>query len=205
MRHQMFRFFRRLLIVIGLAALTAAGILLWLSPDPTYLVHEWLALGRYHRFDNEIREVATRFDLDPALIKAIVWRESTFLPDKVGASGERGLMQVGEAAAKDWATAEKLETFVPTDLFDARNNLEAGTWYLRRALNRWKGKDRPLAFALAEYNAGRTRVDRWIAATNMGDQATADDLLGAIDYPSTRRYVEEVTRRMDFYRNRGRL
>src|SRR5262245_41573522 len=134
----MFRFFRRLLIVTGVAALTAASLLLWLSPDPTYLAHEWLALGRYYQYDSEISELAAKHNLDPALIKAIVWRESTFLPDKVGTSGERGLMQVSEAAAKDWATAEKLETFIPTDLFDARNNLEAGSWYLRRALDRWK-------------------------------------------------------------------
>ena len=124
---------------------------------------------------------------------------------KVGTSGERGLMQVGEAAAGDWAKSEKLETFVPTDLFDSGMNLEAGAWYLRRALDHWKGKANPLPFALAEYNAGRTRVDRWIAATNMGGQANADDLLGAIDYSTTRRYVEEVTRRAQFYKDRGRL
>jgi peptidoglycan lytic transglycosylase len=205
MRFEMIRFLRTLLIVIGLAALTAAIILLWLSPDPFYLGQEWLALGRYHQYDAEIREVATKSGLDPELIKAIAWRESAFVSDKVGTSGERGLMQVGEAAAKDWANSEKLETSVPTDLFDPHNNLEAGTWYLRRALDRWKGKDRPLAFALAEYNAGRTRVDRWIAATNMGDQANADDLLGAIDYPSTRRYIEDIIKRMEFYRDRGRL
>jgi len=205
MRFEMIRFLRRLLIVIGLAAVTAAIVLLWLSPDPFYLGQEWLALGRYHQYDGEILEVAAKYSLDPELIKAIAWRESAFQSDKVGTSGERGLMQVSEAAAKDWAKSEKLETFVPTDLFDARNNLEAGTWYLRRALERWKNKDRPLAFALAEYNAGRTRVDRWIAATNMGDQANADDLLGAIDYPSTRRYIEDVIKRMEYYRDRGRL
>jgi hypothetical protein len=48
-------------------------------------------------------------------------------------------------------------------------------------------------------------VDRWIAATNMGGQANADDLLGAIDYPTTRRYIDEITRRYQFYRERGRL
>ena len=201
----MFRLIRTLVSVTFLAALSAAALLLWLSPDPMYTAQEWMALGRYHEFDDAIREVAEKQGVEAELVKAIVWRESAFHADKVGTSGERGLMQVGEAAAGDWAKAEKLETFVPTDLFDSRMNLEAGAWYLRRALDHWKNKEAPLPFALAEYNAGRTRVDRWIAATNMGDQANADDLLGAIDYPTTRRYIDEVTRRAQFYRDRGRL
>ncbi len=201
----MIRFVRSLVLVIFLSALTAAALLLWLSPDPMYTAQAWLAGGRYDESDNAIRAVAGKQDIAPELIKAIVWRESAFHPDKMGTSGERGLMQVGEAAGGDWAKAEKLETFAPTDLFDSRMNLEAGAWYLRRALDHWKAKENPLPFALAEYNAGRTRVDRWIAATNMGDQANADDLMGAIDFPTTRRYVEEVTRRMQFYKNRGRL
>ena len=151
------------------------------------------------------RSVAEKQGIEPELVKAIAWRESAFSADKIGTSGERGLMQLSEAAAGDWAKAEKLETFVPTDLFDSRMNLEAGAWYLRRALDHWKSKEAPLPFALAEYNAGRGRVERWIAATSMADQANADDLLGAIDYPTTRRYIDEVTRRMRFYRERGRL
>jgi soluble lytic murein transglycosylase len=201
----MFRFIRTLLLVTIFAAFAAAGLLLWLSPDPMYTAQEWMALGRYHEFDAAIREVAEKRGVEPELVKAIVWRESAFFTDKIGTSGERGLMQVGDAAGGDWAKSEKLETFVATDLFDSRMNLEAGTWYLRRALDRWKSKEVPLPFALAEYNAGRTRVERWIAATNMGDQANADDLIGAIDYPTTRRYIDEVTRRMQFYRDRGRL
>ena len=201
----MFRFIRTFLLVAILAAFAAAGLLLWLSPDPMYTAQEWMALGRYHEFDDAIREVAEKQGVEPELVKAIVWRESAFSADKIGTSGERGLMQVGEAAAGDWAKSEKLETFVPTDLFDSRMNLEAGAWYLRRALDHWKNKETPLPFALAEYNAGRTRVDRWIAATSMGGQANADDLLGAIDYPTTRRYIDEVTRRLQFYRDRGRL
>ena len=201
----MFRFVRTLTFVLILSAATAAGLLLWLSPDPLYTAQQWVAAGRYREYDDAIREVAKKQRIEPALIKAIVWRESAFHADKVGTSRERGLMQVGEAAGSDWAKSEKLETFVPTDLFDSGTNLEAGAWYLRRALDHWKSKENPLPFALAEYNAGRTRVDRWIVATNMGDQANADDLMGAIDYPTTRRYVEEVTRRMQFYRARGRL
>jgi soluble lytic murein transglycosylase len=201
----MFRFLRQLLLVLALAALAAISLLIGLSPDPLYAAQELTACSRYSAHDDLIRETARKSGVDAALIKALIWRESAFHADKVGTSGERGLMQIGEAAAMDWARAMKIETFVPTDLFEPRTNLEAGTWYLKRALDKWKGKDDPLPFALAEYNAGASRLDRWIAATGVGSKADARDLLNAIDFPGTRRYVEEITARALFYRGRGGL
>ena len=201
----MFRFVRMLLLVIALAALAAAGLLIGLSSEPLYAAQELISLGRYSRHDELITQAAKHCDVEPALIKAMVWRESAFHADKVGTSGERGLMQVGEAAATDWARAQKIETFVPTDLFEPRTNLEAGTWYLKRAMDKWKGKDDPLTFALAEYNAGGSRLDRWVAATGVGAKADSRDLLNAMDFPGTRRYVEGILARAGFYRDRGGL
>jgi soluble lytic murein transglycosylase len=196
------RFTWRFLLVVGIAALMAASIVLWLSPDPLYHAQEFVGNSRYRAYDRLIRQVSTKHGLDPLLIKAIVWRESAFHPEKVGTSGERGLMQVTERAAADWARAEKIETFVPTDLFDARTNLEVGVWYFSKAWERWKEKDDPIPFALAEYNAGRSRVDRWIVSTNMGDKATAEDLLAVIDFPTTQRYIQEITARYHYYQDR---
>jgi soluble lytic murein transglycosylase len=201
----MLRFLRNLLLVLAFAAFTAASVLLWTSPDPLYTVQEWVSLGRFSAYDDIIHEQSKKHHLDPLLVKAIVWRESAFDPNKVGTSGERGLMQVGEAAGQDWAKAGKIETFLATDLFEPRTNLDAGTWYFRRALDRWKGKDDPLPFALAEYNAGASRVDRWIAQSGLGEKADSHDLLTAIDFPGTRRYVDEITSRYHFYKARNGL
>lgn len=99
--------------------------------------------------------------MNPALVKAVIWRETRFQPQMQGNHGERGLMQITEVAAADWVKAEKVETFVPTDLFDPKTNIEIGTWYLGRAMKHWAHKDDPIPFALSEYNAGRTRVKRW--------------------------------------------
>jgi soluble lytic murein transglycosylase len=195
----MARFLKRLFLAFLLAAFAAASWVLWNSPDPSYTFYSWLAGSRYNRYDPTIADLARKRGLDPLLIKAIVWRESAFSPDKLGTVGERGLMQVGEAAAKDWAAAEKIETFMPTDLFDPKTNLEVGTWYFKKALERWKQKDDPVPFALAEYNAGRVRVDRWVAETGRAEEATARDLLLAIDFPTTRRYVEDIIARYHFY------
>jgi soluble lytic murein transglycosylase len=195
----MWRFLKGFVCTLLFAAATAAGIALWRSPDPLYTVQQWAAGSRYWRYYALIAEAAARHGIDPHLLKALVWRESAFHPDKIGTSGERGLMQVGEAAARDWAKAERVETFTPTDLFDPHTNTSAGAWYLARALERWKDRDRPEVFALAEYNAGRSRVDRWLAETRLAEQANADDLLGAMDFPSTRRYIEDILARRDMY------
>jgi len=193
------RFFTRLLLALILAALVAVSIVLWTSPDPTYKLQSWLAGSRYSRYDDLIVDLAHKRGVDPLLIKAIVWRESAFQTEKVGTSGERGLMQVGEAAARDWAQAQKIETFVPTDLFDPKTNLDAGAWYFKKALTRWRLKSDPIPFALAEYNAGHVRMERWISLTGRGDEATTEDLLKAIDFPTTRKYVVDITARYHFY------
>jgi soluble lytic murein transglycosylase len=200
----MVRFFKRLCFAILLGALVAASVVLWRSPDPAYTLSSWLAGARYSRYDPMIADIAAKYGLDPLLVKAIVWRESAFHPDKIGSVGERGLMQVGEAAAQDWARVEKVETFVPTDLFDAKTNLEIGMWYFSRALDRWSAKDDPVPFALAEYNAGRVRVDRWVAETGRGDQANSHDLLATIDFPTTRKYIDDITSRHRLYQERTR-
>jgi soluble lytic murein transglycosylase len=190
---------KRLLLALVLAALAAVAFVLWTSPDPAYEVQSWLAGSRYARYDDLIADLSRKHGVDPRLIKAIVWRESAFQTEKVGTSGERGLMQVGEAAARDWAQAQKIETFAPTDLFDPKTNLDAGAWYFKKAMDRWKQKSDPVPFALAEYNAGHVRMGRWIVATGRGEEATAADLLKAIDFPSTRKYVDDIVARYHFY------
>ncbi len=195
----MSRFIQRLLLVLILAGLGAASLALWTSPDPTYKIQSWLAGSRYTRYDDLIGDLARKNGVDPLLVKAVAWRESAFQRDKVGTSGERGLMQVGEAAARDWARAHKIETFTPTDLFDPKTNIDAGSWYLQKSLVRWKHKNDAIPFALAEYNAGHARMERWISQTGRGDEATTADLMKAIDFPTTRKYVEDIVARYHFY------
>ncbi len=70
---------------------TSAGIYILASEDPTHLLRETIFASRYRKFDELIRQAATRYGVAPELIKAVIWRESQFQPSKVGAQGERGL------------------------------------------------------------------------------------------------------------------
>jgi len=200
----MIRWMRHLVLVLVLALATAAGIALYASRDPVYTIHEWMDAGHFSRYDAAIQRAATKYQIDPMLLKAVIWRESTFQPDKVGKDGERGLMQVTEAVAKDWAKSQKIESFDPVGLFDPETNIEIGSWYLKQSLQYYSGKDDPVPFALAEYNAGRQRVHRWIGENNLGP-VTASEMQANISFPSTRSYVHTTIDRYNFYKRRARM
>ena len=166
----MIRFTFKFIICLLLAAGTGIGLIALRSGDPLYTLYEWLSPARFQQYDQLIHAVAAANDLDPMLVKAVVWRESRFDPQKLGGAGERGLMQVSEIAAREWAQENKVENFRVEELFDPKTNLEAGTWYLHRAMAHWQKMRDPVPFALAEYNAGASRAQRWAG----GDGAQSD-------------------------------
>ena len=173
--------------IVSLLALLLAGIIGW------WRYNEW----RDHSQDQPILRAARRYGADPALIKALVWRESRFDPTRRGRAGEIGLMQLRSVAAQEWAAAEHLHGFANDHLFDAETNALAGTWYFQKLLRRYGQTDNPLPYALADYNAGRSRVLRW----NQGSALTnSGDFLQTIGFPGTRAYVQSILRRYEHYR-----
>src|SRR6187397_2679814 len=134
------RFILKVLICGLLAVAAGAGYLALRSGDTVYTAHEWLSPERYQRHDAVIRAVAEQHNVDPMLIKAIVWRESRFDAHKVGTAGERGLMQVTDRAAREWAHENRIENFRVEELFEPQVNVQAGTWYLARALGHWRNQ-----------------------------------------------------------------
>jgi soluble lytic murein transglycosylase len=158
----------------------------------------WWWQGRLERSqDGPIWAAARRYGVEPALIKAVVWRESRFQPRARGRAEEIGLMQLREEAAREWADAEHLEGFEHEHCFDPGTNTMAGTWYLRKLLRRYAQTDDPLPYALAAYNAGRGNVLKW----NRGAAATnSAAFMEQIGFPGTRDYVRSVMRRYAHYR-----
>jgi soluble lytic murein transglycosylase len=151
------------------------------------------------RFDPLILDAARQYEVDPALVKAVMWRESRFRPAARGRAGELGLMQLRAAAAGEWAAAAKVPNFMFEDLRDPRTNTLAGTWYLSHLLKRYVHTDDPVPYALADYNAGRTHVLRW----NKGQAATnAVTFLDQITFPGTRAYIQAVMKRRTRYQDR---
>ena len=143
-----------------------------------------------------IDQAAARYRLPVDFFTRLIWKESRFDPAAVGTKDEIGLMQITEAAAAEWALAARHPMPSRTDLFDPAMNADVGAWYLARAVRRWSGRaDDPRPFALAEYNAGRTAVERWAVTA-----PRAREFMDRIPYPTTRRYVHDILAR---YRGRG--
>lgn len=149
------------------------------------------------RYDRAIRQAARRYTVDPALVKAVIWRESRFRADARGGSGELGLMQVRSLAGTEWAQSERIQQFSHESLIDPASNILAGTWYLGKLLKRYQHTDNALPYALADYNAGRTHVLRW-----MKDSASTNSAVFTveIDFPGTQKYILAVLARYDLYR-----
>jgi len=139
------------------------------------------------RFAEDIRVAANRHGIDPQLVRALIFQETRFRPFRTGRKGEIGLMQVlPEGSAADWARVNKRQVPGRDALFEPAMNLEIGCWYLSRALRRWKEYDHGLELALAQYNAGFRRADRWKPEDPRGE------VLERIDIPSTRSYVKNI-------------
>ena len=80
----MIRFLFKLIICLLFAAAVGLALFAWRSGDPFYTLHEWLSPARFQQYDRLIHAIATANKLDPMLVKAVVWRESRFDPQKLG-------------------------------------------------------------------------------------------------------------------------
>ncbi len=103
----------------------------------------------FNEFDQVIANAAKKYQLDHALIKAIVSVESSFNPYASSPVGAKGLMQLMPATAK---------RFNVKNSFDAHQNIQAGAQYLSWLINKFGGN---LTYALAAYNAGEGNVQKY--------------------------------------------
>ncbi len=97
-------------------------------------------------FQPIILEAAERYDIDAAMIKAVIMAESSFNPKAVSKRGARGLMQLMPS------TAEYLGV---ENSFDPAHNIDGGVRYLKTLLVQFQYD---INLALAAYNAGSRNV-----------------------------------------------
>ena len=105
-----------------------------------------VAIPAYLAYDDLIDEAAEVHGVDPDLIHAVIQTESEFNPLAESASGAQGLMQLMPALQKELGVMNP---------FNPRENIMAGTEYLKRLLRHHKGD---IAITLASYNAGPGNV-----------------------------------------------
>ncbi len=136
-------------------------------------------------FSEPIILYSLKYDLDPALIAAVIDRESRFDPNAVSPAGARGLMQLLPSTWRYLNPASSCDgQHAPPArgsdcIFAPEANIEAGTRYLRKLLDEFRG-DTILAFSA--YNAGPTNVRRYAVVTSEGIPPIAE----------TQKYVRDV-------------
>ena len=162
---------RALGLVLLVGALLATFATLQ-SSKPGWWERLWYPLS----YQQIVRGHARNYDLDPALLAAVIYQESKFKADAVSSSGAVGLMQLLPATAQGIADRTGGSGWHERDLVNPELNVRYGSWYLRHLLDKYKDEE----LALAAYNAGQANVDRWREEGN------------GIEFPETRHYVQRV-------------
>jgi len=120
------------------------------------------------RFGRYIDEAARQTSLDSSLIYAVIKTESDGDPRAVSPAGAKGLMQLVDSTLRDYRVSRA---------FDPRENILAGSKYLKHLLDRFGD----LKLALAAYNAGPRNVERHN---------------GVPPFEETRAYIDKVMDRL---------
>ncbi len=139
-----------------------------------------------------VRRWARRVGLDPALVAAVIRKESGFDPEAVSAAGAVGLMQVLPSTAASWSRRLHL-TYSESRLRDPDFNLRIGCLHLASLLRRYS----TLELALAAYNAGETRIAAW---KKQGRGTDAAEFVESIPFSETQEYVKTVLATARIYR-----
>ncbi|WFB36782.1 transglycosylase SLT domain-containing protein [Kiritimatiellota bacterium B12222] len=141
----------------------------------------------YHRIDHAMIWAGNKHQVDPLLLRAVGIQESRLNPKAKGAAGEIGMFQIMPNTAKHWARETNHPIPSEKELFRLKVNANISAWYLAEGLAEFSDKPDPLAYTLAHYNAGPTRVRKW-------ENEVPDGIpfVETIPFPSTRRYVTRI-------------
>lgn len=142
-------------------------------------------------FDEEINRHANIEKIAPAWAFAIARRESSFMTDAHSPAGAKGLMQLMPNTAKSLRKGKVNRNY----LLNADNNIELGTRYLKKLLDRNSGNQ---VLATASYNAGPHRVKSWLKNLKA---IPADIWIETIPFKETRNYVKSVLAYQEIYQH----
>jgi soluble lytic murein transglycosylase len=128
---------------------------------------------------------SARSRMEPTLVLSVIRQESGFEEKARSKANARGLMQILPSTGKNLAKQASLRSYSAKKLYQAETNIALGVRYLASLLQQY-GKEE---LALAAYNAGDTRVDRWLRTFGNVDMA---EFVEQIPFSETRGYVKQV-------------
>ncbi|MGD2028378.1 MAG: lytic transglycosylase domain-containing protein [Desulfobacterales bacterium] len=119
-------------------------------------------------------KTAGRYQIDPALVKAIIMAESGYNTRAISKKGAKGLMQLMPATARSLGVE---------DIFNPEQNISGGVRYFKQLVNQFNGD---VELALAAYNAGSRYVRQY---------------QGIPPFKATRYYIKKVFKYYQIYKN----
>jgi soluble lytic murein transglycosylase len=134
-----------------------------------------------------VKNAARQTSLNEHYIYAVTRQESAFKTDAKSPSGAIGLMQLLPATAKAVAKKSGL-SFKQKDLLEPEKNITLGSRYLSQLLSTFDGNR---ILATAAYNAGPTRVKKWLNKED-NHKLAYDVWIETIPYKETRNYVQNI-------------
>ncbi|MCU1382210.1 MAG: slt 1, partial [Acidobacteria bacterium] len=140
-----------------------------------------------------IKRYSNEHQLDPYIVAALIAQESTFTADVKSAANAYGLMQLLPSTGRQYAKALHLPRFSLGMLTTAEANIKMGTAYFADLVKQFGG----IHFALATYNAGPSRIAKWIAAKPGLER---DEFIDDIPFPETQNYVKRILGTAEDYR-----
>jgi soluble lytic murein transglycosylase len=138
-------------------------------------------------------------------IRSLIRQESSFRPDARSSSNAMGVMQLLPSTAQELVKDFKIKDFsVPDSLYDPDLNIKLGSNYLSRMIKSFNGN---IPLALAAYNAGPTRLRRWLAARRDAGVEAANSSAPEVElwidelpWDETSFYVKAILRNWLIYR-----
>ena len=141
---------------------------------------------------DSIRKYSAQRDLDPYLIAALVAQESTFDAGVRSSANAWGLMQLVPSTGRKLARSVGVR-FTMASLTNPETNLRLGTLYFSQLVSQFGGT----YYALASYNAGDSRVNKWKSERPALDE---DEFIDDIPFPETQNYVKRILGTAEDYR-----
>ncbi|MDQ6691014.1 MAG: transglycosylase SLT domain-containing protein [Gemmatimonadota bacterium] len=132
--------------------------------------------------------------LDPVLVAALIRQESSFNPLATSPVGARGLMQLMPDVGRSLASAKGITPWTAEMLYDPATNIKLGTTHLSALMRKYP----EVVKALAAYNAGESRVQKWSTKTGAGDPEVFTE---RIPFVETRDYVRTILRNRAYYQS----
>jgi soluble lytic murein transglycosylase len=137
-------------------------------------------------FENEVKEAAAKYDVDPYLVYAIIQIESNFQRERRSEKGATGLMQLMPDTAMWIIQQGNLPPTMLDHLEHPTNNIYIGAWYISYLEKKFHHNHYAV---VAAYNAGPGNVEKWMKE-NRWDGTSQN--LSRIPFGETRHYVQRV-------------